>query len=163
MGRNQTRQDMIDYIYVLKEDPDDHLGFVKIGHSIHPMTRPDGYQAGNWRELIVVFVLIGGQPLETEISQRFAADKVGSGGDEWYKVTPELLSFFYEKMSAAINEPISFSSDIEFGNGPSQLPIIELGVPELRPVSQAKSAGSIQSHDIVAASQPKSRYERLRK
>lgn len=154
---------MIDYIYVVKENPDDHLGFVKIGHSIHPMTRSGGYQAGNWRELITVFVLIGGQPLETEIHRRFATDKVGTGGDEWFKITPELLDFFRERIALAINAPISFSSDIEFGNGPSQLPIIELGVPELRPVSQAKSTGSIQSHDIVAASQPKSRYERLRK
>jgi hypothetical protein len=154
---------MTDYVYVLQELGEEHTGFVKIGHSIHPLDRPDGYQAGNWRELIVVFILIGGQPLETEISRRFSEDKIGDGGDEWYKVTPELLNFLHEKLFEALTIKPRFSSEIEFGNGPSHLPIVELAEPKTRSVPPIKSVGSIQPHDIKAASPPKNPYARVQK
>ena len=146
-----------DFVYVLiEEDGDPSL--VKIGHSVDPVSRPAGYKAGNYRRLRILFTMIGGQPLEAEIHFRFQEYRVGSGGDEWYKLSPDMVDFFQHKIKEILSgDSLLVYSRKEFG-GPISIPAVELGEVETPSVRPMARVDSIQPHSIAEASQPKNPY-----
>ena len=157
------RQDAIDYFYGIGEDGDENRGYLKIGHALDPDERVSDLQTGNPRRLYKIFEVMGGLAVETEFKRKFRPDKIGNGGTEWFKVTPEVLNFIYEKLAESLLVRPHFSEEHEFGNGPSQLPTVELVESKLKPAAPVQSLGSIQPHGIMAASAPKNPYARIQK
>jgi hypothetical protein len=68
-------------------------GLIKIGMSSNPRERLNLLQTGCPVELRILGTLPGGQPLELELHQRFAAHRVRG---EWFEPVPELLAVVAE-------------------------------------------------------------------
>lgn len=149
-----------DYVYVVVEQGGDP-SLVKIGHSVNPVDRIGGYKAGNHRRLIVVFTLLGGQQLEADIHETFADSRIGNGGDEWYKITPQMIEFFNSRIQQVLTKDTILVYHKRYFGGPISIPTVELGEAKTAPIKSASSVGSVQPHSIVEASQPKSPYSRV--
>ena len=149
-----------DYVYVVVEESGDP-SLVKIGHSINPVDRIGGYKAGNHRRLIVIFTLLGGQQLETDIHETFADSRVGNGGDEWYKITPQMIEFFNDRIKQVLTKDTILVYHKRYFGSPSNIPTIELGEVKTAPIKSVLSVDSVQPHGIVEASQPKSPYSKV--
>jgi hypothetical protein len=150
-----------DYVYILIEEGGDP-SLVKIGHSVDPVNRPAGYKAGNYRKLLVLFTLIGGQPLEAEIHFRFEEYRIGSGGDEWYKLSPDMVSFFQHKLKEILSgdSVLVYHRPIGF-DGPISIAPVELGEAKSRTAPPVSRTGSVRPHSIVEAEPPKSPYSKV--
>lgn len=144
------------YVYFLiEEDSEEFKGCVKIGTAIDPLNRPNGYQAGNPRKLRIILTLIGGQLLEAEFHRKFAGDRVGLGGSEWYKVTPALLDFVREKLEQQL--VVSTREINEIGEL-IDIPTVELGDIDERKLSSIVSINTIRSHSVVETHSPINPY-----
>jgi hypothetical protein len=151
----------LDYVYVLRErDGDPSL--VKIGHSFDPLDRLAGYQAGNSRSLVVVFTLLGGQPLEQEIHGLFSQSRVGDGGSEWFKLTAELIEFLQLKMKEALTSDAVLRYSKKVFESPIYIETVEPEEVQPQPVRSASVVGRIQPYSNVEAELPKSAFERMR-
>ena len=79
-----------DYLFVIKDGDD----LVKFGHSKHPFRRLKELQKGNYRELHLIFYVIGDLAINLstikDIKEKFDGNKVVNSRD-WFKVTPELV------------------------------------------------------------------------
>ena|ERR1700676_2294675 len=149
-----------DYVYVLREEGGDP-SLVKIGHSIDPINRPKGYKAGNYRRLTVVYTILGGQELEAEIHGRFPMCRIGDGGDEWFKLTPELVDFLtWEAKNVLTSDTVLAYSSKNFG-GPISIPSVELGVVETRIAPLVSRVDSVQPYSVSEAEPPKSPYRKV--
>jgi hypothetical protein len=145
----------IGYFYVVaEEDSTKHAGYVKFGNSLDPLKRVAGYQAGNPRRLYVVFTLIGGQPLEEIFKHKFAADKVGTGGDEWFRVTPEFLDFVRETLQEQLTVSHRFVHEI---GGPISIPTVKLGEANQRKAIPISPASTVR-HGVAEAHPPINPY-----
>lgn len=152
-----------DYVYILVEEGGDP-SIVKIGHSKDPLNRPNGYKAANYRRLRVLFTLSGGQPLEAEIHTKFSELRVGNGGDEWFKLSSDLISFLQNKLKEVLTDGTFLAySKKDFGGPPISIPTIELGVTEAPPVRTVESVGSVQPHSISEANPPINPYSKVGK
>ena len=142
------------YVYVLREvDGDPSL--VKIGHSIDPINRLAGYKAGNHRRLFVLLTLIGGQPLEAEIHFRFAEYRTGEGGDEWFKLSPDLVRFLQSKVHDVLSEDTVLVFHKRHFDGPISIPTVELGEVKTRTAHTVARLDSVQPCSITEAQPPK--------
>jgi hypothetical protein len=149
-----------DFVYILiEEDGDPSL--VKIGHSVDPVNRLSGYKAGNHRRLRILATLIGGQPLEAEIHDRFPELRVGNGGDEWFKLSPDLVSFLQWKLKDILTgDSVLVYSGKDFG-GPISIPPVELGAVDAAPVRTVASVDSVQPHSVAEVEPPKNPYDKV--
>src|SRR5271157_1874988 len=152
--------DRPDYVYVLREEDGDP-SLIKIGHSVDPINRPDGYKAGNHRRLVVLFAILGGQELEAELHIRFNEYRIGTGGDEWFKLAPDIIDYLKEQMRKVLVDPDNvLVYHKRYFRGPSSIPPVELGEVEAAPVSSVASVDSIQPCSVIEATPPKdSRYK----
>lgn len=151
----------VGYIYFLiEEGSTEFADCVKIGTALDPLNRPKGYKAGNPRKLKIVFTLAGGQPLESEFHREFALDRVGSGGDEWYKVTPKLLDFAREKLEQqlTVSSRETVTNDIE---EPIKIPFVKLGEAAQPRIRSTAHASTVQTHKVSEADSPKNPYAKV--
>lgn len=139
-----------DYLYFLVENGD--TSRVKIGHSINPVDRVNGYATGNMRGLTVWATLIGGQPMEAEFHKKFTKDQVDG---EWFVTTPELLNYFYEKL---VLQSVSIPRQEKSFGVPTSIPRVSLGEVEAAPVRPVARLGSVQYHSVSEVKQPKNPY-----
>ena len=150
-----------DYVYILTEEGGDP-SLVKIGHSVDPINRLSGYKAGNYRRLVILFTILGGQELEAEIHVKFAENRIGSGGDEWFKLTPGMVDYLQYQMKKVLvgSDTILVYHKRYFG-GPIRIPTVELGEVEAAPVRPTTRVNSVQPHSISEAQPPKSPYSKV--
>lgn len=134
---------------------------VKIGHSLDPVNRLSGYKAGNYRRLNILFTMIGGQPLEAEIHFRFAEYRVGNGGDEWYKLSPDMVDFFQCKLKEILSGDSLLVYHRKVFGGPISIPPVELGEVEAAPVRAVTRVDSVQPHGVVEAHPPTNPYSNV--
>jgi hypothetical protein len=148
------------YIYILIEEGEDP-SVVKIGHSVDPLNRPKGYQAGNPRNLLVLFTLIGGQPLEKEIHFRFSENKIDRGGDEWFRLSPELIEFLQFRLKYTLTNDLVLAYNQPNFSGPIRIQPVVPGAPETRPVSPVQNREPIRPVSIAEAEPLESPYSKV--
>lgn len=150
-----------DYVYILTEEDGDP-SLVKIGHGKDPLHRYKGYQAGNYRRLIVLFTLVGGQPLESELHKQFKENRVyRGGGDEWYKLTSDSIDFILQKVKNVLTHDAVLAYIKRVFDGPIRIPTVELGEAKAAPVRPVTRVGSVQPYSISEAEPPKSPYSKV--
>lgn len=147
----------LEYVYILREENGDP-SLVKIGHAADPLTRSAGLKTGNHHKLIVVFTLLGGRELEKEIHGRFPELRVGTGGKEWFKLSPDLIDFLVYKTREILQDDSILISHQKNFDGPIVIPPLELGVSEPAPVSKVRGLRSVQPYGVTEATQPKNPY-----
>jgi hypothetical protein len=145
--------------YCVALDSEEHKGLAKLGWSIDPINRPDGYQTGTIHKLIIGACWLGNQDDETEMKRKFAKDRVGVGGKEWYRITPELIEFVREKSSQSLYSLPVFRIE-KFANSPNRIERFELGKTRPSSALPIQSVGSIQPCDIPEAPRAKTAFEK---
>lgn len=151
-----TRQD---FFYVMKPVEDGpHNGMIKIGHSVDPVRRRAQHQTGSHVRLEIAVTFQGGKALEKEFKRLFVSDKVDTGGDEWYKVSREITDWLRDTTIQSLI--VAPRSDINFG-GPISIQRVELAEAKAPQIQKAASISSVQQHEIVEASLPKSPYAKV--
>jgi hypothetical protein len=149
----------LQYFYLFAEVGDDgepDLSILKIGWAHDPVNHPDDYITGNYRQLVCVLAMPGGQELEREVKQRFEEYRVDRGGGvEFYRVSPELISFLQSKLKEFLAEDALLVHAKSILGGPISIPTVELGVVKPRPVPSIAQVDSVRPHSIVEVEPPK--------